>query len=317
MSLVGTFATAILPILVVAGVGALLGKTTDLDAGPLNTVTIYVFAPALIFHGLVTTTMSGATLLKIVAGVGGYVLLMGTVAAAVGRLTGRSEPTLSAVVLLATFPNCGNYGVPLSTFAFGETGRNAAILYLTGETVMTYTVGVYLASRTAGDGGRAGVERILKLPLTYAVVAGVLVRWAGVAPPTGTTIMQTLRLVGDASIPLMLVILGVQLVRTDYAATLSRAVTPTLLKLAVAPVVAVGVALALGFEDPGVARTFVLESSMPTAVMPLVLLTEFSDATVDGVPIPQFASTVIFVTTLVSVPLLTGLIALLESGVVV
>jgi hypothetical protein len=317
MSLVGTFASAILPILVVAGVGGLLGRATDVDAGPLNTVTIYVFAPALIFHGLVTTTLSGATLLKIAAGVGAYVLLMGAVAAGVARLTGRTEPTLSAVVLLSTFPNCGNYGVPLSSFAFGETGRNAAILYLTGETVMTYTVGVYLASRTAGDGGVTGVKRILKLPLTYAVVAALLVRWAGVAPPAGTTLMETLRLVGDATIPLMLVVLGVQLVRTDYAATLSRAATPTLLKLAVAPVVAVGVALALGFEDAGVAKTFVLESSMPTAVMPLVLLTEFSDATVDGVPIPQFASTVIFVTTLASVPLLTALIAVLDAGLVV
>jgi hypothetical protein len=317
MSLVGTFASAILPILVVAGVGSLLGVTTDVDAGPLNTVTIYVFAPALIFHGLVTTTLSGTTLAKIALGVGGYILLMGAVAAGVARLMGRTEPALSAIILLSTFPNCGNYGVPLSAFAFGETGRNAAILYLTGETVMTYTVGVYLASRTAGADGVTGVKRILKLPLTYAVVAAIGVRATGIAPPTGTTIMETLRLVGDATIPLMLVVLGIQLVRTDYAATLSRAATPTLLKLAVAPVVAVAVALALGFEDPDVTRTFVLESSMPTAVMPLVLLTEFSDATIDGVPIPQFASTVIFVTTVASVPLLTALIAVLESGVLV
>ena len=315
MTLVGTFANAILPILVVAGVGAVLGRGTDIEAGPLNTVTIYVFAPALIFHGLTTTTLSGTTLAKIAVGVGAYILLMGGVAAAVAYASGRTEPALSAVILLATFPNCGNYGIPLSTFAFGQTGRNAAILYLTAETVMTYTVGVYLASRTSGDGGVTGVKRILKLPLTYAVVAAVAARWAGVVPPAGTTAMETLRLVGDATIPLMLVVLGIQLARTDYGATLARAGTPTVLKLAVAPVVAVGVALALGFEEPGVARTFVLESSMPTAVMPLVLLTEFSDATIEGVPIPQFASAVIFVTTLASVPLLTGLIALLESGV--
>jgi predicted permease len=317
MSLVGTFANAVLPILVVAGVGALLGRGTDVDAGPLNTVTIYVFAPALIFHGLVTTTLSGATLAKVGVGVVAYITLMAVVAAGVARATGRSEPTLSAVVLLATFPNCGNYGVPLSTFAFGETGRNAAILYLTGETVMAYTVGVYLASRTSGVGGVTGVKRILKLPLTYAVVAGALARWTGVVPPAGTTAMETLRLVGDATIPLMLVVLGIQLARADYGATIARVGSPALLKLFVAPVVAVVLALALGFEEPGVARTFVLESSMPTAVMPLVLLTEFSEATVDGVPIPQFASAVILVTTLASVPLLTGLIAVLESGVVI
>jgi predicted permease len=89
--------------------------------------------------------------------------------------------------------------------------------------------------------------------------------------------METVGLVGDAAIPLMLVILGIELARTDYAAALGSVGTATALKMAVAPVVGLGVSLALGFGDETVARVFVLESATPAAVTPLILLIEFGD----------------------------------------
>lgn len=318
MSLVSIFATAILPILTLAAVGGALGRTTDVDVEHLNVVVLYVFLPALVFHSLTTSTLDGEAFLKVVGGVLLFGGAMALVAEAVGRALGRSEPLLSAVVLLAAFPNSGNYGIPMSTFAFGETGRSTAVLYLTAQTVFTYTVGVYVASRSGGASGLHGVRNVFGLPLTYAVAAALLARWAGVAPPAGSAAMEFLRLVGDSAIPLMLLILGVQLARTDYGATVSQVGLPLVLKMGVAPLVGLGVALFVGFSDPAVARTFVLESAMPSAVTPLILLTEFSeDAHVGGVPVTQFVSTAILVTTLVSVPALTLLVALLESGALV
>lgn len=318
MSLVSIFVTAIFPILALATVGGVLGRTTDVGVRHLNVVVLYVLLPALVFHSLTTSTLDGAAFLKVVVGVFLFGGAMALVAELIGRALGRSEPLLSAVVLLAAFPNSGNYGIPLSTFAFGETGRSTAVLYLTAQTVFTYTVGVYVASRSGGARGLRGVRNVFRLPLTYAVVAALLTRWTGVAPPAGSSAMEFVGLVGDSAIPLMLLILGIQLARTDYGATVSQVGLPTVLKMGVAPVVGVGVALLLGFGDSAVARTFVLESAMPSAVTPLILLTEFSaDARVAGVPVTQLVSTAILVTTLVSVPLLTVLISLLESGVLV
>jgi hypothetical protein len=113
----------------------------------------------------------------------------------------------------------------------------------------------------------------------------------------------------------MLLILGIQLAETDYGATLGQVGTATVLKMGVAPVVAAGVALGIGFADPTVGRVFVLESAMPAAITPLILLVEFGEGEVGGVPVESFVSTAVLVTTVVSIPVLTGVIALLESGV--
>jgi hypothetical protein len=317
MSLLSIFATAILPIVAIAGVGFVLGRFQDVDAGPLNTVTVYVLAPALVFHSLATTTLSGRTLASVVVAVVVYHLLMIAVAEGIGRLLGETDPLLSALVLVSAFPNSGNYGVPVSEFAFGQTGRSTAVLYLSVQGVLLYTLGVYIASRGGGSGGLSGVRRVFTVPLVYAVIGALALRWLGVVPPADTTAMQTLELVGESSIPVMLLILGIQLARTDYGAALTRVGVPTTLKMLVAPVVAAGVALVVGFREPTVGRVFVLESAMPAAITPLILLMEFSDVEVEGMSVPEYVSTAVFVTTLVSVPLLTVLIFLLQSGAVI
>ena len=69
MALVGILATAILPVVALAGVGAALGRHTDVDPDSLNTVVIYVLAPALIFHSLATTAVRAGTILRLAAGV--------------------------------------------------------------------------------------------------------------------------------------------------------------------------------------------------------------------------------------------------------
>lgn len=154
---------------------------------------------------------------------------------------------------------------------------------------------------------------MFRLPLLYAVVAAVLVRALGWVPTADGTAMETIGLVGDA-FPVMLLILGLQLADTD-ATAVTRSVTPSLLKLGAAPLVGVG--LALGFEDPTVARVFVLECATPAAVIPLALTIEYADGvTVDGFTAPEYLSTVVFTTTVASVAVLTLVLAALEAGFV-
>jgi hypothetical protein len=315
MSLFSIFATAVLPIVAIAAVGFVLGRLRDVDPGPLNTVTVYVLAPALVFHSLTTTTLAASTLVDVAIAVVAYQAVMIVVAGGVGRLIGGTTTGVSAIVLVSTFPNSGNFGIPVSEFAFGEVGRATAVLYLAVQSVLMYTVGVYIAARGNSEGAMAGVRRVFTVPLVYAVVAALVARPLGVVPPTGSTAMTTLKLVGDSAIPVMLLILGIQLAETDYGATLGQVGTATVLKMGVAPVVAAGVALGIGFADPTVGRVFVLESAMPAAITPLILLVEFGEGEVGGVPVESFVSTAVLVTTVVSIPVLTGVIALLESGV--
>jgi predicted permease len=270
--------------------------------------------PALVFHGVATAALDGATLARIAVATLAYFGVMLVVSEAAGRLLGETEPTLSALVLVSASPNSGNYGIPLSEFAFGATGRSTAVRFLTVQALVTYTVGVYVAARNGGSAGRAGMGRVLRVPLVYAVAA----RWLGVVPPADGTAMRTVALVGEASIPLMRLIPGVYLAEADHGAVLARAGSATVLRTLVAPVVGVGVALAVGFPDPAVARTFVLGCATPAAVTSLLLVVEFGDDPVDGeVSVGQSVSTVVLATTLLSVPLLTLLVAALEAGLVV
>ncbi|MFB6103078.1 MAG: AEC family transporter [Haloplanus sp.] len=314
-SLLSIFATAILPIITLAGVGFVLGRRRELDINPLNTVTVYVLVPSLIFHSIATATLAESTLVRIGAATATYMVTMIVVAGVVGRLTGEREPILSALVLVSAFPNSGNYGIPLSEFAFGADGRSTAVVYLTVQAILLYTIGVYIAGRGGGTRGLGGMKRVLKIPLVYAVAAAFVVRWLGVVPPTEGTAMRTLALVGNASIPLMLLILGIQLADTDYGAALSRVGTATVLKMVVAPAVGIGIALLVGFQNPTVARTFVLECATPAAITPLLLVVEFGgESPDDGLSVAEYVSTTVLVTTILSVPALTLLIAALEAG---
>ena len=323
-SLLSIFVTALLPILTIGAVGFALGRLRDVDPDPLNTVTVYVLAPALVFYSLATTELAGSTLVTLTGGVVVYHVVMILVAGGVARLAGLSEPLLGALVLVSAFPNSGNYGIPVSSFAFGDAGRSTAVVYLAVQGVLIYTLGVYIAGRGASqnDDGpaawRVGITRVLKIPLVYAVVAALAARWLGVVPPTSLPAMQTLKLVGDSSIPVMLLILGIQLAGADLGSTLREVGLVAVLKMVVAPAVAVAIALVAGFGDPVVARTFVLESAMPAAVTPLILVAEFGDTEVGGaIPVAEFVSAAVFATTLLSVPILSVLIFLLEAGVVV
>jgi len=247
---ISVFTTAILPIVAVGGVGYLLGSLRDIETDSLNTVVVYVLAPALVFHSLATTTLAGSTLVRITAAVVLFHLGAILVAEVAGRAVGASPTALAALILVTAFPNTGNYGIPVSNFAFGETGRATAVVALSVQAVLIYTLGVYIAGRGSAGGVAAGVRRVFSVPLVYAVVAALLARWLDVLPPADASAMSTLQLVGDSAIPVMLLVVGIQLARTDVGSTLSAVGGAVALKMVVAPVLGVGVALtyALGMS---------------------------------------------------------------------
>ncbi|MFB6133027.1 MAG: AEC family transporter [Halanaeroarchaeum sp.] len=320
MSLASAFTTAVMPIIAVAVVGYIFASVYDIDIEPVNTVGLYIMIPALAFHSIATTPMGGGEIMKLSLGVVAYALVMVVIAGAVGKAIGTSETLLGALMLASAFPNSGFIGIPLSEFAFGEVGGTTAVLYLTVQNVVVYTLGVYIASSGTERNSRDAVLEIFRLPLIYAVVAAVALRGLGLMPPDGgatiAAVMDTIKIVGDASIPLMLLIVGMKLAETDVQA-LSKTVTPTVLKLGVAPVVAFGLAILLGFDDLTVARTFIIESATPAATIPLALLIEYQgDVETEEITPAEYLSTVIFVTTILSVVVLTVLVYLLRAGMV-
>jgi predicted permease len=241
---------------------------------------------------------------------------MTILAVGVAWALGESREVTNALALTSAFPNSGNYGIPLATFAFGGIGASIAVLYLAVQSVLVYTLGVFLASRGQGADQMGAATEVFRLPLLYAAVAAGVVRVFNVVP--SGSLMDTIRLTGDAAIPVMLLLLGLQVVSGDGIETVSRVLPAVGLKLLLAPIVGLGLALGLGFGDPMVARVFVLECAMPAAITPLILVIEYGDGEASTeLSAADYVGTTVLVTTLASVITLTGLIAVLQSGAII
>lgn len=308
MSLLSAFTEAVLPVLAVAGVGYVLGVYTDVDPEPLSTVTIYVLVPALVFQSLATTEIGGGEGTRIVLVAVVMTFVMWGISEGVALFGSDGAGNRNGLVLAGTFPNTANYGIPLSVFAFPSVGRTTAILYVVGSTVMLYTVGVYVASRDSAASSLGAVKRVARLPLVYAVLVGVIANAVGFGGDDMAA-FETLRLVGDSSIPIMLIILGVQLARSTTSGAVRDVAMANVVRLVVAPAVAVPVVLAFGFTNPDVARVAVLESSTPVAVSTVILTVEFGGDS-------DYTATAVLTTTLASIVTVTLLIEALRSGIV-
>lgn len=317
MTLISIFASTILPIVAIAGTGFLLGTRRDVQADSLNTITLYILIPALVFHSLATTELSGTTLLGIASGVFIFVGAMTLLAEGTGRALGEQTPILGSFVLVSVFANSGNYGIPVSEFAFGAVGRSTAVIYVAAQMIAMYTLGVYVAARGESDDWKENVRTIFTVPLVYAVVAGLAARWFGLLPPAGSPTMETLKLVGDSAIPVMLLILGIELSDIEYGMSMLRVSPAAVLKLLIAPLLAIAIAKGIGFQNSTVARVFILECAMPAAVTTLILTGEFAKPGHGDIDATSYASTTIFITTILSIPILTLLIAVLQSGIII
>lgn len=315
MSLVAALTEAVLPVLSIAGAGYVLGWYRDVRVDPIATITIYVLVPALVFYSLATTPINERTALTLGAGVALFVFVMLAVAAGVGTVLGESGETYGGLLLSSSFSNAGNYGIPLAAFAFGAVGRSTAVLYVVFQSVLMYTIGVYIASQGTSTSMRSAALEVFRLPLVYAVAAAPIARLLDIVPPEGSAAMEVLRLTGDAAIPVMLILLGIQLANTTYGTALRRTTPAFVLKLAVSPVIAIAVALGLGL-DGDIGRVFVLACAMPTAVTPLMLAIEYRTET-EAISAAEYVSTTILVTTIGSIATLTVLLAVLQSGVVI
>ncbi|GAA0663095.1 AEC family transporter [Natronoarchaeum mannanilyticum] len=316
MSLLRILATAILPVVAIATAGFALGRSKGTDPDALNTITVYVLAPALVVHSLATSSLAGSTIVDVVLVVVLFTAAMIALAESVARSTGHSEPLLGAFVLATAFPNTGNYGIPLADFAFGATGRSTAVLVTALQGVMLYTVGIYIAARGGKESPLADMRRVFGVPLVYAVVVALAARWLGVVPPADSTLMQTLELLGNASIPVMLLILGLQLSDVDGDGDVRPIGTASAMRLLVAPLLAIAAVLAVGVGDATVSRVLVVLLATPTGVTTIILVGAFSQD-IEGLSAEEFISATVFLTTVASIATVTALIAVLQSGLLI
>jgi len=148
---------------------------------------------------------------------------------------------------------------------------------------------------------------VFRLPLIYAVLLALGLRFLGIRldeanGALAVGLYRGVRLVADAALPILLLILGTQLSNREPIAAAGALVMAAILRLLVSIPLGYGAGLLLGLSGlPLYVGT--IQTAMPTAVNMIVLAVEF-DAW------PEFVSNGVIVTTIGSLVSLTILIAL-------
>lgn len=295
---VNNIINTILPVLLIVGAAAMVDRVVKPDPRGLSQLIIYLFAPALVLHGIATTELQGGEVLRL--GLMGVVLciLMALIAWGVARKIELDRKRESAFMLGVVLLNAGNFGIPLNTFAFGDAGEERALIFFVGTVLMSNTLGVFIASRGAVS-TRQALLNVFTVPLPYAVLLGLLFNVSGTSMPD--PLERAVGFLGDAANPAMLAVLGIQLARASVKAHLRPVLAAAGLRLVISPLFAFGLVILFGLS--GLSRQVaIVQSGMPSAVLSGVLATEFgSDA--------EFVTTAILVSTLLSIVTLAVLLS--------
>ena len=321
----------ILPVFLVAGVGALFGRfvvdriaatavvrlpgvaradsrSVDvLSEGIRRSLHVFTFSvagPALIFSKLHKASIDPEVLTEpVLMALVMYALLV-AISYAVGAIGRWSTEDRRATVLSVASVNCANYGLPVVLYAFGEEGLVVGTMFMITHIVTHMTVGLSIAG-WGGEGSRwRQLLSAFRFPYVYAVGLAFLLRSSDASFVLPAAVSRPIELLGDLWIPLMLVLLGMELVRIWIAHVWKKASLLAAFKLILPPLLAFG--LLAAFRIDGLVRgVLVVQSAMPTAVNGLLLARQFNVR-------PDLVASVLMLSTLgsiITIAVLVGFLA--------
>ena len=195
----------ILPVVLVALGGVALARRFRLDMDTVGKINLYGLTPLLAFDSVMRTEVSCGQAVQLV---GGYLLATAVAGLiALAAAWGRDGPTRRAMIAAVVIGNNGNFGLPIALLALGRAGLDQAVVIFVTSLVVMYTVGPALLGSHGGVGD--AVLTVVRLPVAWALVAGLIVRTSGVTLPVG--IARGVELLAQAAIPMVLIALGLQL----------------------------------------------------------------------------------------------------------
>lgn len=296
--LVEVFSSVLLPLVLVAGLAALLGRYGRVDPRPLAGVTFYLFNPSLAFVSLASTTVSPQLLGQLV--LMKVLVFLATVPTArwVAKRLKLSATASSAFTLAVIFANSGNFGLSVNEYAFGKAGLTLAVISYLTDNLLVNSVGVYIAARGHAS-VRAAAVQVFRNPALYAVILGMTVHEIGWQPPL--PLWRALETLSRATVPTMLTVLGLQLAQLPVERRHWRIVGVVAgLRLVATPLLAIPLARMLGLTGLG-RQVAILQTAPPTAVTTSILATQYDTE-------PGLVASSVFVTSLLSLITVTLLL---------
>ncbi len=296
-----TFANNLLPILLIATAGYILGKFLILDSRSIGRIVFYIFSPLLVFNLMVTSQLDLREAMITVACTTCVIVVMGSIAFILGKVFKLERPQLLAVILTVAFGNTGNYGLPLVQFAFGDEALAVASIFFVTTTILFNTVGVVIASLGHTD-LKSAILGVFKLPSVYGVMLAVLVKVTGFQLPL--PLSRTIEIAASGAVPVMIVLLGLELTKIQWSHSFRALGIGVLAKLILGPVVGMLLAGAFGMQKHAY-QGIVADAALPAAVATTVLASEYNLE-------PSLVTAIVFLGTILSPLTLTPLLVYLS-----
>jgi malonate transporter and related proteins len=293
----------------VIALGYLLGHLGVLDLAAqvmLARLSFFVASPALMVTVLETADVS-EVFSKSLAATAGAVVVTGACYLFLARLVWRKEAADTLIGLLSSvYVNAGNLGLPIAAYVLGDAALVAPVLLMQLLVLQPLALGALDSATAAVPFSLSRIaSRAFTNPLTVGTTIGVLLSFTRLQLPDA--IHDPLELVGGMAVPAMLLAYGVSLrlgPLPGSGTTIAEIGCITALKLVVQPSVACLIGyFALGLDGTALLAVTVL-AALPTAQNIFVHATRYDRAVI-------VARDSIFVTTILSVPVLFVIAALL------
>jgi malate permease and related proteins len=264
-------------------VGYMVGKFSKIDMAPLVEITLYIGVPALTFVSLLSKEIVLLDAVKVWAS--SLIIMLGCalIAWLVFKIIRQKHSGLYVPIAIM---NTINIPFPIIYLAYGMEGLVPATLFYIPNAILVYSLGVFIM---AGKGWKYNLKEMLKLPVMYAAVVGLILNLMSIKIPA--LIFDSLEFISKMAIPLVLIVLGHNL---SHARIISFKTT------ILSSFLRMGVGLAIGFavvnmlNITGLFRSVViLDAAMPAAAASAILAVKYQNEA-------EMVSSVVFLTTLVS-----------------
>lgn len=288
------FFTILFPIFCIFIVGFIAQKALKFDIANLSKMSLYVLSPFLAFKTFYTHTLTSDYLLYILY-IFSLCFILIFIVSLVSFLMKFNNKERCAMVLSSCFMNNGNYGTPVILVFFGSFGFDLAVIMMVLQQFVMSTVGIYYAAKGSGHqdiiNQKEVLKKVIRMPVAYGAILGIIFQLGKI--PLSTSILTSITMIGDSSIVIIMIILGMQLAKiTIRQLEYLKILIALTIRMIISPLIAFGLVYFLPIDD-SYKQILIILAAMPSAANTTLMSVQFNTK-------PEFVSSATLISTIVS-----------------
>ena len=252
------------PTILIVFLGLIWNKLgNQVDQSEITNIITWVGAPCLIFNTLIKLESSIFIVQDIIIAAILMILIMFAFSYIILKIFNYPiRPLINPMV----FSNSGNLGMTISLFAFGVLGLELAVIYFMITSILHFTIGLSIWS------GKWSFKFLLKTPVLYAVLAGLIINFNDIELPK--TITNTTSILSGITIPLLLFTMGISINKISYK------IEPKIIMLIIIRIIiatSLAYLLTVILDIKGIARNVILlQGVLPAPVFAYLFASQFN-----------------------------------------